>query len=138
MSYLLEGVKPPAAVPGKNQNGKRNHWPPGMVDFVWRDWNGDKPSALCMCCEKVTIVRYDTKRGWTCGHIISVENGGWHDVMNLRPICGSCNSSMREENMYDYKLRKYPNTLDSEHQEYIKEDLQTFNMGKKFGATILH
>lgn len=120
MSYLLAKFTPPDAIPGKNRYGGRNPFPPGMRDFVWEDWNGKEPSALCMCCEKVTIER-DSKYGWSCGHIISVANGGDHDVKNLLPICGSCNSKMGNEYLYEFKARVYPETMDAENMWLLNE-----------------
>jgi hypothetical protein len=56
---------------------------------VWIFYVGENFATTCFCCNT---------------EIISLKNhhGGTVDIMNLRPICGFCNSSMRETNMDDY------------------------------------
>ena len=43
---------------------------------------------------------------FSCGHIIAEANGGELKLDNLKPICGSCNSSMNTCNMNDF-IKKY-------------------------------
>ena len=42
------------------------------------------------------------KNNFDCGHIISRNNGGIINEINLRPICGFCNSSMGSIDMDVY------------------------------------
>jgi hypothetical protein len=71
-------------------------------DKVWELYIGKEKESICICCnEKIT------KRNYHCGHIISDKNGGYINVYNLRPICMGCNTSMGEQNMFDYmKINK--------------------------------
>ena len=41
-------------------------------------------------------------RNFHCGHVVAESKGGQTILENLRPICGSCNSSMGTENMCDF------------------------------------
>ena len=38
-----------------------------------------------------------------CGHVISEADGGPTTVDNLRPVCATCNLSMRTQNMEKFK-----------------------------------
>ena len=73
--------------------------------------------AKCYCCdaEKLHIAK-----SWHCGHVIAEHNGGNLTVENLRPICGSCNSSMGTQNLYDYMAEFYPNSKIQKTQETPK------------------
>ena len=42
---------------------------------------------------------------FTCGHIVSKYRGGTLNINNLEPICVSCNSSMKTQNLYEYKKK---------------------------------
>jgi len=57
--------------------------------------------APCMCCEKENI----TQMTFHCGHIVSHANGGSMHIDNLRPICASCNLSMRTQNMNEFRQK---------------------------------
>ena len=52
----------------------------------------------CYCCKTsvIEITNFD------CGHIISEFNGGNISIDNLKPICGTCNTSMGTENMNEF------------------------------------
>jgi 5-methylcytosine-specific restriction endonuclease McrA len=54
-----------------------------------------------LCCKKVTI----TNTNFDVGHVLSENNGGTHEINNLRPICGACNHSMGSENMIDFVVK---------------------------------
>jgi 5-methylcytosine-specific restriction endonuclease McrA len=38
------------------------------------------------------------------GHVIAEKNGGTATIVNLRPICSSCNTSMGTRDMRDYVI----------------------------------
>ena len=63
--------------------------------------------AKCYCCD---IEEVHITKSWHCGHVKAEHNGGNLTVENLRPICGSCNSSMGTQNLYDYMAKYYPNS----------------------------
>jgi len=62
--------------------------------------------AKCYCCD---IEALHITKSWHCGHVIAEHNGGLLEVENLRPVCGSCNSSMGTQNLYDYMEKYYSN-----------------------------
>ena len=72
---------------------------------AWKIQFGDSIIGSCFCCKKELDVFDD----WHAGHIISHSNNGTDTADNLRPVCGSCNLSMRTENMDVFKARCYPN-----------------------------
>ncbi|NDG68463.1 MAG: hypothetical protein EB135_03170, partial [Proteobacteria bacterium] len=43
-----------------------------------------------------------TQSIFECGHIIAEAKGGETSLENLRPICSTCNKSMKTINMNDY------------------------------------
>jgi 5-methylcytosine-specific restriction endonuclease McrA len=55
-------------------------------------------SKKCMCCK----INGMTQLNFVCGHVQSEEYGGTLSVDNLRPICGTCNSSMGTRNMREF------------------------------------
>ena len=69
---------------------------------VWQLHYGKKKRATCPipnCNKQINFDKFE------CGHVIPESRGGENVVENLRPICGKCNSSMK--NMYwdDYVNR---------------------------------
>ena len=91
--------------PKKN---KKKKIPKNLRNQVWNKYNDENNTmAKCYCCdaEKLHIAK-----SWHCGHVIAEHNGGNLTVENLRPICGSCNSSMGTQNLYDYMAKYYPNS----------------------------
>ena len=70
-----------------------------LKNNVWDKWVGsDITTTQCLCCSIHTI----NIRNFHCGHVIAESKGGKTILENLRPICGSCNSSMGTENMCDF------------------------------------
>ncbi len=43
---------------------------------------------------------------FSCGHIVAESNGGPLTAENIKPICASCNSSMRTSNMDEF-IKKF-------------------------------
>ncbi len=69
---------------------------------VWHKWIGIHiGQTKCLCCKMTDIEQFN----FSCGHIIPESKGGTLDVENLRPICSSCNSSMGNENMFEFMRR---------------------------------
>ena len=81
---------------------KKKNIPKTLKRVVWNKWIGeDLGTSKCLCC-KVTSIN---QMSFHCGHIVSEFHGGELNLENLKPICGSCNLSMRTENMNDFIKR---------------------------------
>lgn len=90
--------------PRKN---KKKKIPKNLRNEVWNKYNNEKSTmAKCYCCD---IEALHITKSWHCGHVIAEHNGGNLTVENLRPVCGSCNSSMGTQNLYDYMEKYYSN-----------------------------
>lgn len=69
---------------------------------VWDTYIGRSiGEKLCNICNTNKISQFN----FHCGHVIAERNGGKTSINNLRPICKSCNSSMRTMNLDDFKLK---------------------------------
>ena len=82
---------------------KKQKIPPTLKNKVWLKYIGDKAESKCMCCNENKI----SLTSFHCGHVKSEAKGGKLTVANMRPICGSCNSSMGTQNMKDYAKKFY-------------------------------
>jgi hypothetical protein len=90
-------VKPEKPI--KTENNKKKAIPLTLKRNVWNKYIGETVGkTLCLCCKLTDI----TQMNFSCGHIISANNGGEVKLDNLRPICVSCNSSMGTKNMDDF------------------------------------
>ncbi len=82
---------------------KKKPIPVALKRMVWNKWIGEElGKSKCLCCKLTEI----TMLNFSCGHIIAEANGGELKLDNLKPICGSCNSSMNTCNMNDF-IKKY-------------------------------
>jgi hypothetical protein len=82
---------------------KKSYIPLVVKRRVWDKWVGRSiGTCLCLCCKLTEI----SQMSFHCGHVIAERNGGQINVDNLRPICQSCNSSMRTQNMDEF-MKKY-------------------------------
>ena len=71
-----------------------------LKDLTWQRWIGDDiAKAKCLCCG-VNEIKMNS---FHCGHVISEADGGPTTVDNLRPVCATCNLSMRTQNMEKFK-----------------------------------
>lgn len=71
-----------------------------LKDLTWQRWIGDDiAKAKCLCCG-VNEIKMNS---FHCGHVISEAMGGPTTVDNLRPVCATCNLSMRTQNMEKFK-----------------------------------
>ncbi len=87
--------------PKKHSKGKykKKSIPLVLKRKVWDFWIGESiGKTKCPCCKLSDI----TQMNFACGHIIPESQGGSLTVQNLKPICGSCNSSMGIQNMQDF------------------------------------
>ena len=79
---------------------KKQRIPHVLRSKVWDTWIGlEKGKSKCLCCDISEITQFN----FHCGHIIAESKGGTTNVNNLKPICGSCNSSMGTENFDEFK-----------------------------------
>lgn len=66
---------------------------------VWNTYIGQNiPLHKCLCC-KIVVISMQT---FDVGHVIAEANGGTSTIINLRPICSSCNASMGKRDMREY------------------------------------
>lgn len=73
--------------------------PSALRNMVWKKYaSKEKIYAKCYCC-KTNEISIDN---FVCGHVKSRYNDGETTLDNLRPICGSCNSSMGSKNMHEF------------------------------------
>lgn len=80
--------------------------PKKIKEDVWDKWVGENEGiSLCYCCRKTKL----SKSNFVCGHVLSENNGGTISIDNMRPICNSCNLSMKTKHMFEYIKEYYPN-----------------------------
>jgi len=66
---------------------------------VWNTYIGpDVSEYKCICGNKITQQQFE------CGHVIPRSKNGDENISNLRPICGSCNKSVGNKNLYEISL----------------------------------
>ena len=86
----------------KELKKKKQSIPKNVRIIVWNHYIGeDIIKHKCLCCKKVTI----SNTNFEVGHVLSENNGGTHEINNLRPICFACNHSMGCENMVDFVVK---------------------------------
>ena len=83
----------------KIKKPKMKSIPLALKRKVWDHWVGEQiGKTKCPCCKLTDI----TQLNFSCGHIKAEANGGILHVLNLRPVCVSCNSSMGTKNMNEF------------------------------------
>ena len=79
---------------------RKKNIPKTVKDLCWERWVGASIAATeCLCC----FTRPITMSSFHCGHVIAEANGGSTTVDNLRPICATCNLSMRTKTMTEFQ-----------------------------------
>lgn len=74
--------------------------PKVVKDLTWARWVGDSVAKTkCLCCG-VNEIKMNS---FHCGHVVAEANGGKTTVENLRPVCATCNLSMRTQHMDKFK-----------------------------------
>jgi len=90
---------------------KKKTIPKILKDLTWQRWVGDNIAKTnCLCCG-INEIKMNS---FHCGHVISEAYGGPTTVDNLRPVCATCNLSMRTQNMTLFKSKHGLGTLSSE------------------------
>jgi hypothetical protein len=80
---------------------KRKSIPAKIRQMTWRKYIGNSMDGICWSCgDNISF------ENWHAGHVVPVSNNGENTVSNLRPLCSSCNLSMRETPMYEF-IHKY-------------------------------
>ena len=73
-----------------------------LKDLTWQRWIGDDiAKAKCLCCG-INEIKMNS---FHCGHVVAEADGGPTTVDNLRPVCATCNLSMRTQNMEKFKMQ---------------------------------
>jgi hypothetical protein len=105
-TYQYKSTSKPKAVEymsKKPPSRKKKSIPLALKRKVWNQHIGENIGrTLCLCCK----LSYITQMSFSCGHIVAEAEGGQLRLDNLRPICGSCNSSMGTKNMNEF-IREY-------------------------------
>ena len=82
---------------------------------MWNKFVGEKyGTTKCFCCRQKGI----TSRDFHAGHIQPERNGGKTTIINLRPICPSCNNSMGTINMKEFIKQHYPENIKGFKRNY--------------------
>lgn len=63
---------------------------------VWEQWLHDNDKAICMVCNERLMLKNDS-RTWHVEHIIRAAYGGPDTMINLAPICATCNLKMHKD-----------------------------------------
>ncbi len=102
-----------------NMNKNKNKIPSGVKKSVWDIYVGPTLNiGNCFCCKSQPI----TTTNFDCGHVQAKSKNGKNDLSNLRPICGSCNSSMGTQNMLEY-MKTYKYKIDENTWNGINKEM---------------
>jgi 5-methylcytosine-specific restriction endonuclease McrA len=102
---------------------KRKSIPKTLKNDVWDKYIGrEKGVGNCEVCSGEIECR-----SFHCGHVKSVKEGGDTIIENMRPICGTCNTSMGTENLFEFK-EKYYKEKQLPNGNKITSEQQGFNI----------
>jgi hypothetical protein len=88
--------------PKKKRTPKAKSYNKSHSILVWNTYIGKHVRiSKCMCCN----IREISSDVFDMGHVLAKANGGDASIANLRPICNPCNTSMKTEDMVEYKKR---------------------------------
>jgi HNH endonuclease len=100
---VLEGIGIGIGI-GKQQQqqqvvlSRRKSLPKATRLAVWNRFFGERVGVgTCQCCKREV-----TQQSFECGHVVAACNGGSDEVVNLRPLCRTCNRSMGASHMDDF------------------------------------
>jgi len=80
--------------------------PKAVKDATWKKYMGFKTEGKCYCCKMETISVFN----FEVGHNKAKSKGGSNDIENLRPICKSCNTSMRTQSIESFRAKHFSST----------------------------
>ena len=78
---------------------KRDALPKKIKMEVWNKRYANQMTGQCYCCEEELTYQ----KGYHCGHIVSVHDGGLNEIDNLEVVCSTCNEDMGTMHMEMYK-----------------------------------
>jgi uncharacterized C2H2 Zn-finger protein len=85
------------------KKNKKVKIPKVLKNLVWDTYIGeDNGSGPCYVCTKKI-----NSKDFECGHIVAESKGGNTDIDNLRPVCRSCNGSVGNNNMDEFKIKYF-------------------------------
>ena len=87
----------------------------------------------CLCCKHQSIRQIE----FHCAHIISEKNGGTTTLNNLIPICAQCNTSMKTQNLNDFKNRYFKNKQNQIQSSYPKRIRRQTDRGPIIDSSLL-
>ena len=92
-----QASRPPA------KRRKRTALPSAVRLAVWNQWNGaESGMGPCFCCGRAV-----SQQDFECGHVLAAARGGSDAVGNLRPLCRTCNRSMGERHMDEFRAEYF-------------------------------
>ncbi len=84
---------------------KRRSISQNMRYQIWIKYFGkDSMNGKCYCCKK----DINLMENYECSHVVAQKHGGGENVENLRPCCKGCNNDMKDQNLYDFKNKYFP------------------------------
>jgi hypothetical protein len=87
---------------------KKTPIPQSLRKAVWNTYIGREiGETKCPVCKNSIISPFE----FHCGHIVAEIKGGKTCLENLRPICKSCNSSMKTFNLETYQKQFFNNHI---------------------------
>lgn len=105
-------MKKLAMIDENRENKKRKTYSITDAGIVWRNIYGSSFDGVdCKICENKKI-SFDKRKEWHMAHIVPFSKDGSNELDNLRPICATCNLSMRNNNLVDYCKKKYTEKFD--------------------------
>lgn len=78
---------------------ERENLPKKKKMEIWNKRFDGLMNGTCFCCNETLSYQ----KGYHCGHIVSVSNGGSDHIDNLEIVCETCNYDMGTLNMNVYK-----------------------------------
>jgi hypothetical protein len=138
MSFRNYGDIKLASLVSKKKKTIRRTIPKSVKDSVWKKYFGaNQPYGKCHVCEKTIHIQ-----DFDIGHNKAVAKGGTDNINNLRPICRTCNNSMKTMSIETFKKKYYTNKPTIEDEKLglkpfigIVERLP-FNSSKKLHLTM--
>jgi len=86
----------------EDRGGKRKSIPASVKKDLWIRFNGKKYKGPCYVCKSIIDIH-----NFEAGHVTPASKGGSDNISNLRPICKSCNRSMGDRNLNEFKKSHY-------------------------------
>ena len=82
----------------EDKGGKRKSIPSSVKKNLWIRYTGEKYKGPCFVCKEIIDIH-----NFEAGHVIPASKGGSDNISNLRPICKSCNRSMSDMDLNEFK-----------------------------------